>query len=135
MPDESAPLSASSSSSSSSSSTAASAPSSATWSGLPLFRELPPPQSESQSNFDRLRDVELDVSIELGRTRLRIEDVLSLGDGAVIELDRLAGDPVDVYVSDRLVARGEVVVLNDKFAIRVTEVATPIRPAVNDQST
>ncbi len=104
-------------------------PASTTWSGLPLFKELPPQQSAPVSNFDRLRDVELDVSIELGRTRLRIEDVLALGDGAVIELDRLAGDPVDVYVSDRLVARGEVVVLNDKFAIRVTEVATPIRPA------
>src|SRR4051812_5160994 len=117
---------------------AAAAPASTTWSGLPLFRELPPHQSAAPSNFDRLRDVELDVSIELGRTRLRIEDVLALGDGAVIELDRLAGDPVDVYVSDRLVARGEVVVLNDKFAIRVTEVATPIRAGQgngNDQPT
>jgi flagellar motor switch protein FliN/FliY len=120
MPDESVPLSTSTSA----------APSSATWSGLPLFRELPAHAPPTPSNFDRLRDVELDVSIELGRTRMRIEDVLALGDGAVIELDRLAGDPVDVYVNDSLVARGEVVVLNDKFAIRVTEVATPIR---NDQ--
>ena len=119
MPDESVPLS-----------TPVAAD--ATWSGLPLFRELPPHAPPTPSNFDRLRDVELDVSIELGRTRMRIEDVLALGDGAVIELDRLAGDPVDVYVSDRLVARGEVVVLNDKFAIRVTEVATPIR---NEQAT
>jgi flagellar motor switch protein FliN/FliY len=125
MPDETAPLSASPTS-------PLSASASDTWGSLPLFRELPPPQPAAPSNFDRLRDVELDVSIELGRTRLRIEDVLALGDGAVIELDRLAGDPVDVYVSDRLVARGEVVVVNDKFAIRVTEVATPIR---NDQST
>jgi flagellar motor switch protein FliN/FliY len=116
MPDESVAQSASSPNS----------PASA-WSALPLFRELPPQAPPTPSHFDRLRDVELDVSIELGRTRMKIEDVLQLGDGSVLELDRLAGDPVDVYVSDRLVARGEVVVLNDKFAVRVTEVATPIR--------
>src|SRR5439155_15090630 len=91
---------------------------------LPLFRELPP---QASNDIDLLLDVELDVKIELGRTRMRIEEVLKLADGAVIELNRLAGDPVDVFVSDRLVARGEVVVLNDNFAVRLTEIVSPIR--------
>src|SRR5688572_19957070 len=84
--------------------------------GTPVFRELPPrPNSHALLNFDLVRDVELTVKIELGRTRMRLDEVLRLGQGAVVELDRLAGDPVDVFVNDRLVARGEVVVLNDKF--------------------
>jgi flagellar motor switch protein FliN/FliY len=94
----------------------------------PVFRELPPRQnSHALLNFDLVRDVELTVKIELGRVRMRLDEVLRLGQGAVVELDRLAGDPVDVFVNDRLVARGEVVVLNDKFAVRLTEVVSPIK--------
>jgi len=69
-----------------------------------------------------LNDVELHVMIELGRTEMLIEDVLRLTEGSVVELDKLAGDPVDVYVNQRLVARGEVLVLNDNFCIRVNEI-------------
>jgi flagellar motor switch protein FliN/FliY len=69
-----------------------------------------------------LNDVNLRVKIELGRTRMLVEDVLALGEGSVVELDKLAGDPVDVYVNERLVARGEVLVLNDNFCVRVSEV-------------
>ena len=90
---------------------------------LPVFRELPP---QHPIDLEALRDVELDVKIELGRTRMRIQDLLKLADGAVLELDRSAGDPVDVYVSDQLVARGEVVVLNDRFGVRLTEVVSPL---------
>jgi flagellar motor switch protein FliN/FliY len=93
--------------------------------GLPVFKSVPP-QPENRPTLDALRDVELDVTIELGRTRMRIEDVLKLSQGAVVELNRLAGEPVDVYVSDRLVARGDVVVLNDNFAVRVTQVISPL---------
>ena len=94
----------------------------------PVFRELPPrANSHALLNFDLVRDVELTVKIELGRTRMRLEEVLRLGPGALVELDRLAGDPVDVFVNDRLVARGEVVVLNEKFAVRLTEVVSPIK--------
>ena len=96
-------------------------------SALPILRELPPQPALVSPDIDLLRDVELDVRIELGRTRMRIEDVLNLGDGAVLELDRLVGDPVDVFVNDQLVARGEVVVLNDRFAVRLTEVVSPMR--------
>jgi len=75
--------------------------------------------------IDLLADVNLNVKIELGRTRMLVEDVLQLGEGAVVELDKLAGDPVDVYVNDRHVARGEVLVLNDNFCVRVNEIITP----------
>jgi flagellar motor switch protein FliN/FliY len=75
--------------------------------------------------IDLLGDVNLQVKIELGRTRMLVEDVLKLGEGAVVELDKLAGDPVDVYVNDRHVARGEVLVLNDNFCVRINEIIEP----------
>ena len=75
-----------------------------------------------QHGLDMLADVQLDVRIELGRTRMLVEDVLRLNSGAVVELDKLAGDPLDVYVNERLVARGEVLVLNDNFCIRINEI-------------
>ena len=76
------------------------------------------------NRMSMLNDVKLRVKIELGKTRMRIEDVLKLGDGSVVELDKLAGDPVDVFVNDRLIARGEVLVLNDNFCVRINEVMT-----------
>jgi flagellar motor switch protein FliN/FliY len=91
----------------------------------PIFKELP--QNQAKPSLDALRDVELDVAIELGRVRMRVEDVLKIGEGSVVELNRPAGDPVDVYVSDQLVARGEVVVLNDNFAVRLTEIVSPAK--------
>ncbi|MCA9299027.1 MAG: flagellar motor switch protein FliN [Phycisphaerales bacterium] len=83
----------------------------------------------SSSEIDLLSDVNLNVKIELGRTRMLIEDVLRLGDGAVVELDKLAGDPVDVFVNDRHIARGEVLVLNDNFCVRINEI---VKPASDD---
>lgn len=74
------------------------------------------------TSMDFLSDVNLNVKIELGRTRMLVEDVLKLSEGAVVELDKLAGDPVDIYVNDRHVARGEVLVLNDNFCVRISEV-------------
>jgi flagellar motor switch protein FliN/FliY len=73
-------------------------------------------------NLDLLMNVSLGVSAELGRCTLRVCDVLRLGKGSIIELDRLAGGPIDVLVNDRLVARGEVVAVDDRFGVRVTEV-------------
>jgi flagellar motor switch protein FliN len=72
--------------------------------------------------LDLLRDVDLNVKIELGRSKMLVEDVLRLGEGSVVELDKLAGDPVDVLVNDRLVARGEVLVLNDNFCVRINDI-------------
>lgn len=79
------------------------------------------------ASIDLLRDVELNVKIELGRSRMLVEDVLKLAEGSVVELDKLAGDPVDVFVNDRLVARGEVLVLNDNFCVRVNEIVAGLR--------
>jgi flagellar motor switch protein FliN/FliY len=73
-------------------------------------------------NLDLLMNVSLGVSAELGRCTLRVSDVLKLGKGSLVELDRLAGGPIDVLVNNRLVARGEVVAIDDRFGVRITEV-------------
>jgi len=77
--------------------------------------------SSENATLDLVRDVELDLKIELGRTYMYLEDVLKLRKGSVVPLDKLAGDPVDIFVNGRLVARGEVLVLNDNFCVRVAE--------------
>ncbi len=79
------------------------------------------PASEESATLDLIRDVELNLRIELGRTHMHLEDILKLRKGSVVPLDKLAGDPVDVYVNGRLIARGEVLVLNDNFCVRVAE--------------
>src|SRR5256714_14859269 len=84
-------------------------------------------QDAQVSSIDLLRDVDLNVKIELGRSRMLVEDVLKLAEGSVVELDKLAGDPVDVFVNDRLVARGEVLVLNDNFCVRVNEIVAGVK--------
>ncbi len=78
------------------------------------------------SGIDMLGDVDLQVMIELGRTQMLVEDVLKLSQGSVVELDKLAGDPVDVYVNQRLIARGEVLVLNDNFCVRISEIVADL---------
>ena len=105
----------------------------------PAKSAAPPPETQDYSfeefsmeggdqcaNIDLLDDVELEVKIELGRTEMYIEDVLGLGPGSVVELDRAAGDPVDIFVNERLVARGEVLVLNDSFCVRINDILSPI---------
>lgn len=82
--------------------------------------------SDTPTSIDLLGDVDLHVQIELGRTEMLVEDVLKLGEGAVVELDKLAGDPVDVYVNNQLIARGEVLVLNDNFCIRISEIVADL---------
>jgi len=88
--------------------------------------DIPEMEGEGETplitRIELLSDVDLQVKIELGRTHMLVEDVLRLGEGSVVELDKLAGDPVDVYVNERLVARGEVLVLNDNFCIRISEI-------------
>lgn len=79
-----------------------------------------PPNTEA-ATIELIRDVELDLKIELGRTQMYLEDVLKLRKGSVVPLEKLAGDPVDIYVNGRLIARGEVLVLNDNFCVRVAE--------------
>jgi len=78
------------------------------------------PNTDS-ATLELLRDVQLDLKIELGRTHIQLDEVLQLKTGAVVTLDKLAGDPVDIYVNGRLIARGEVLVMNDNFCVRVAE--------------
>ncbi|PQO26335.1 flagellar motor switch protein FliN [Blastopirellula marina] len=79
------------------------------------------PASTNKTTIDLVRDVELDVKIELGRTHMHLEEVLKMNKGSVVALDKLAGDPVDIYVNGRMIARGEVLVLNDNFCVRIAE--------------
>jgi len=88
--------------------------------------ELSESDAAGATSLDMLDDVQLDVKIELGRTHMYIEDVLKLGAGSVVELDKLAGDPVDIYVNERLIARGEVLVLNDNFCVRINAIHNPV---------
>lgn len=80
------------------------------------------------TSLQTLQEVELDLRIELGRTELLIDEVLKLREGSVVPLDKLAGDPVDILVNGRLIARGEVLVLNDNFCVRVAEILAPSFP-------
>jgi flagellar motor switch protein FliN/FliY len=83
------------------------------------------PANGFPGELSNLKDVELDLRIELGRTELLIDEVLKLREGSVVALDKLAGDPVDVLVNGRLIARGEVLVLNDNFCVRIAEILAP----------
>ena len=89
---------------------------------LPDLDSRPSGDGVESAGLDLLGDVNLQVKVELGRTRMYVEDVLRLNENSVIELDKLAGDPVDIYVNDRHVARGEVLVVNENFCVRVSEI-------------
>ncbi len=78
--------------------------------------------SSTEQSFDLLLDVPLKVSVELGGTKLRIQELLDLGQGSILELDRMAGEPVDILVNGRAIALGEVVVVNERYAVRVVSV-------------
>ncbi len=78
--------------------------------------------SSAEQSFDLLLDVPLKVSVELGGTKLRIQELLDLGQGSILELDRMAGEPVDILVNGRAIALGEVVVVNERYAVRVVSV-------------
>jgi len=93
---------------------------------LPDFQATQEPGRSEPGDIELLKDVDLGVKIELGRCQMFVADVLKLAEGSVVELDKLAGDPVDVLVNDRLVARGEVLVLNDNFCVRISEIVHPI---------
>lgn len=80
---------------------------------------------EEGNSLDRLLDIPLEISVELGRVRMLVKDVLDLGNGSILEIDKSAGEPVDVLVNGRLVARGEVVVIEDNFGVRITEIVNP----------
>lgn len=82
-------------------------------------------QAAERRNIDLLMDVCLPISIELGRTKMPISDILTLGPGSVVELNKLAGEPVDLLVNQKVVAKGEVVVIDENFGVRITQLITP----------
>jgi flagellar motor switch protein FliN/FliY len=90
------------------------------------FRSVKKNTNQSdKKNLDFLLDIPLQVTVELGRTKMQVNDLLQLGQGSVIDLNKLAGEPMEVLVNDKLMARGEVVVVNEKFGIRLTDIVSP----------
>ena len=83
-------------------------------------------ESGEPASLDLILDIPLAVTVELGRSKMLINDLLQLGQGSVIELTKLVGDPLEVLVNNKLVARGEVVVVNEKFGVRLTDIVTPM---------
>lgn len=78
-----------------------------------------------KKNLDFILDIPLQVTVELGRTKLLVKDILQLNQGAVVELSKLAGEPLDIFVNSKLVARGEAVVVNEKFGVRLVDIVSP----------
>ena len=91
------------------------------------LKELEPtiPQSEEAQNMDFLLDIPLEITVELGRTKITIGDLLKLSQGSVVELDKLTDEPLEIFVNRKLMAQGEVVVVNEKFGIRLTNIISP----------
>tara|TARA_B000000460_G_scaffold174474_1_gene124279 strand:- start:165 stop:539 length:375 start_codon:yes stop_codon:yes gene_type:complete len=88
--------------------------------------EATPVPSDKTTSLDLILDIPLTVTVELGRSKMLINDLLQLGQGSVIELTKLAGEPLEVLVNQKLVARGEVVVVNEKFGVRLTDIVSPM---------
>lgn len=95
--------------------------------GASLFKEFgaKTAQPETHNDIDFILDIPVQLTVELGRTKIAIKNLLQLAQGSVVELDGLAGEPMDVLVNGCLIAQGEVVVVNDKFGIRLTDIVTP----------
>jgi flagellar motor switch protein FliN/FliY len=91
--------------------------------------EFPAQSPGDASALERLRDVPVELAVEIGRTRMTIGETLALGPGSIVTLNRLAGEPVDLLVNGKPIARGEVVVIDEEFGLRISEVAAPADPA------
>jgi flagellar motor switch protein FliN/FliY len=87
---------------------------------------IPQPTAQEQGNIGLIMDVYMEMTVELGRTRKLIKEILGMGEGTIIELDKLAGEPVDILVNHKLIAKGEVVVIDENFGVRVTEIVSPM---------
>lgn len=91
----------------------------------PMEKDLTNNESSPAAGMAFLRDVEVELTLEIGRRRMRIADVVKLGPGAMVELDKAAGEPLDLLVNGRLIGRGEAVVVGDRYGIRITEIVSP----------
>lgn len=81
-------------------------------------------KDDSKRNLDFLYDIPLNISVEVGRSKIKLKDLLKMGEGYVLELDKMAGEPLDLYVNSKLIAKGEAVMVGDKFGIRLTDVVS-----------
>ncbi len=81
---------------------------------------------QEERDLEFILDIPLELSVELGRTRMLVNDLLQLGQGSIVELNKLAGEPLEIYINRKLIARGEVVVVNEKFGVRLTDIITPM---------
>jgi len=82
--------------------------------------------ASERTDLDFILDIPLELSVELGKTKMLINDLLQLGQGSVIELNKLAGEPLEIFINRKLVAKGEVVVVNEKFGVRLTDIISPL---------
>lgn len=80
---------------------------------------------KTELNFDSLLDIPVEISVEIGRAKMVIGELLSLSKGSTIELNKIAGEPVDIYVNDKLLGKGDMVVVNERLGVRITEIVTP----------
>lgn len=81
---------------------------------------------ESTRDLDFILDIPLELAVELGRTKMQVNDLLQLGQGSIVELGKIAGEPLEIFINRKLVARGEVVVVNEKFGVRLTDIVSPL---------
>lgn len=93
----------------------------------PITEHEPTPRAirNVQPNLELLRDVEVEITLEIGRRRMRIGDLLKLGAGQTLELDKAAGEPLEIMVNGRVIGRGEAIVVGDRYALRITEIVAP----------
>ncbi len=92
------------------------------------LKAVPPAENTTKGvdrNIDLILDIPLKLTVELGRTKMLVSELLNLGQGSVVELNKLAGEPMEILVNDKLIARGEAVVVNEKFGVRLTDVISP----------
>jgi len=92
----------------------------------PVQQVTPPKSNGGVQSLDFILDIPLKITVELGRSRMAIRDILQLAQGSVVELSKFAGEPLEVLVNDKLIARGEVVVVNEKFGVRLTDIISPV---------
>ncbi len=85
-----------------------------------------PLEDDAGRDLDFILDIPLDLSVELGRTKMLVNDLLQLGQGSIVELNKIAGEPLEIFINRKLVARGEVVVVNEKFGVRLTDIVSPM---------
>ncbi len=84
------------------------------------------PEDDGTRDLDFILDIPLELSVELGRTKMLVNDLLQLGQGSIVELNKIAGEPLEIFINRKLVARGEVVVVNEKFGVRLTDIVSPM---------